>query len=62
MTWLLRLLGYIEEQPSIAAAQRARREATAMLQQVEFAEWCPEIAERMRRELAPPKPMRRRRK
>jgi hypothetical protein len=62
MTWLLRLLGYIEEQPSISAAQRARREAMMDTDGFAWAEWDPIIAQRMRRELAPPKPMRRRRK
>ena len=60
---ILRWLGMSEKQPSISAQQRARREAAlADTDGFAWAEWDPIIAQRMRRELAPPKPMRRRRK
>jgi hypothetical protein len=61
---ILRWFGY-EEPLTVAAAQRARREAMAMQQEADWAgwsEWSPTIAERLRQPLAAPKPMRRRRK
>ncbi len=63
MIWLLRLLGY-QDPCTVSAAQRARREATLLQQEAEWAgwsEWNPLIAERLRKPLSPPKPQRRRR-